>query len=58
MSYLPRLAKVVNVLALRQVKQGTGSNRFHIVPTLSVNMLTFHFNRLHVSVWNLKLRGF
>ena len=30
MSYVPRLAKVVNVLAVRQVKQGTETTRFRI----------------------------
>ena len=27
-SYVPRLAKVVNVLAIRQVRQGTETTRF------------------------------
>ena len=33
-SYVPRLAKVVNVLAIRQVKQGTETTRFRIGFTL------------------------
>ena len=37
-SYVPRLAEVVNVLAIRQVKQGTETTRFRIVCT-RVNML-------------------
>ena len=41
MSYVPRLAKVVNVLAIRQVKQGTEPTGFRIGFTLHsrVNML-------------------
>ena len=31
---VPRLAKVVNVFAIRQVKQGTGTTRFRIGFTL------------------------
>ena len=31
---MPRLAKVVNVLAIRQVKQGTETTEFHIDFTL------------------------
>ena len=31
---MPRLAKVVNVLAIRQVKQGTETTRFRIGFTL------------------------
>ena len=38
MSYAPRLANVVNVLAIRQVKQGTETTRFRIGFT-RVNML-------------------
>ena len=34
MSYVPRLAKVVNVLAIRQVKQGTETTGFRIGFTL------------------------
>ena len=34
MSYVPRLAKVVNVLAIRQVKQGTENAGFCIGFTL------------------------
>ena len=33
-SYVPRLAKVVNVLAIRQVKQGTETTGFRIGFTL------------------------
>ena len=33
-SYVPRLAKVVNVLAVRQVKQGTETTRLRIGFTL------------------------
>ena len=33
-SYVPRLAKVVNVLAIRHVKQGTETTRFRIGFTL------------------------
>ena len=43
MTYVPRLAKVVNVLAIRQFKQGTETTRSRIGFTLhscqSVNML-------------------
>ena len=43
MSYVPRLAKVVNVLSIRQVKQGTETTGFRIGFTLRlctrVNML-------------------
>ena len=31
---MPRLAKVMNVLAIRQVKQGAETTRFHIGFTL------------------------
>ena len=34
MSYVPRLAKVVNALAIRQVKQETETARFRIGSTL------------------------
>ena len=33
-SYVPRLAKVVNVLAIRQVKEGTETTGFRIGLTL------------------------
>ena len=34
MSYVPRRAKVVDVLAVRQVKQGTEATRFRTGSTL------------------------
>ena len=40
MSYVPRIAEVVNVLAIRHVKQGTETTRFCIGFTRTrVNML-------------------
>ena len=42
---MPRLAKVVNVLAIRQVKQGTESTRFRItrVKMLALNLIIMLF---------------
>ena len=45
MSFVPRLAKVVNVLAVRQVKQETETTRFRIGFTLhSCQYLSSCFN--------------
>ena len=38
-SYVPRLAKVVNVLAVRQVKQGTEYHEIFCLQRLSFNSL-------------------
>ena len=52
-SYVSRLAKAVNVLAIRQVKQETGTTMFRICSTIGVNKLKnyhFHFPRNKISL--------